>query len=123
MARVLLADDDVDFQTVLRISLAGAGYEVETVPDGKQAIQAHQQRPADILITDLFMPEQDGLETVVFFRKHNPDMPIIAISGSKKGHTTDHLYVARHAGANVILRKPFEIGKLLEQVQKLTSGK
>lgn len=120
MTRILVADDDKDLRTILQICLEGAGYEVETVPDGAQAIRAHGERPADVLITDLFMPEQDGLETVEYFRARNPCMPILAMSGSKHGQRTNHLSVARYAGANAVLRKPFEVGELLEQLQKMT---
>src|SRR5688572_31754794 len=115
MTRILVADDDNDVRTALRVALEGEGYEVETVPDGERAMQAHEKRPADVLITDLFMPERDGFETVKYFRAHNPGMRIVVISGWKSSQKTDHLAVARHAGADVILRKPFTPGELLDK--------
>ena len=117
MTRILVADDDKDMRTVLCVALEVEGYEVETVADGESAMRAHEERPADVLITDLFMPERDGFETVRYFRALKPGMPIVAISGWKHGQKSDHLAVALLAGADVILRKPFELGELLEQLQ------
>ena len=117
LTRILVADDDNDVRTALRVALEGEGYEVETVPDGERAMQVHEKRPADVLITDLFMPEQDGFETVKYFRARNPGMQIVVISGWQRGQKTDYLAVARHAGADVVLRKPFSLGELLEQLR------
>ena len=118
MTRILVADDDKGLRTVLRVALEVEGYEVEAVPDGESAMRAHEERPADVLITDLFMPERDGFETVKYFRALKPDMRIVAISGWRHGQKTDHLAVAQHAGADVVLRKPFGVGELLEQLQR-----
>jgi DNA-binding response OmpR family regulator len=121
VTRVLVADDDREIRAVLKLSLEEAGYEVEAVADGKHAVRAHQERPADLLITDLFMPETDGLETVGYFRARHPRMPIIAISGWKAGQKADHLRVAQVAGADAVLRKPFTMDELLDRLQDLVS--
>lgn len=121
MARVLIADDDEDLRAMLKLVLENAGYEVHAVSDGEQAIRAHGQHPADLLITDLFMPVRDGLETVDYFRSRYPGMRIIAISGGGyTGQKTDYLAVAQHAGADAVFRKPFDVGQLLERVRSLT---
>lgn len=117
MTRILVADDDQDVRAALRDALEVEGYEVEAVPNGERAMQAHEKRPADVLITDLFMPERDGLETVKYFRTRNPGMWIVAISGWKRAQRTDHLAVALDAGADVILRKPFTPGELLDKLR------
>ena len=121
MTRILIAEDDHDLRATLRAALESEGYEVEAVPDGEKAIHAHEARPADLLITDLFMPDRDGLETVEYFRAHNPEMPIVAISGWTSLQQTDHLGVAEIAGANAVFRKPFRMGELIEQLKSLTS--
>jgi DNA-binding response OmpR family regulator len=121
--RILIAEDDHDLRTTLRVALESEGYEVEAVPDGQKAIHAQEARPADLLITDLFMPDRDGLETVEYFRAHNPGMPIVAISGWNSQQHADHLSVAEVAGANAVFRKPFRMGELLEQLRSLTSQK
>lgn len=123
VTRLLVADDDRQIRAILKLSLEAAGYEVETVADGAGAVRAHEERPADLLITDLFMPERDGLETVEYFRARHPSMPIIAISGWKPGQRADYLEVARVAGADAVLRKPFTIDELLAQVQDVASAR
>jgi CheY-like chemotaxis protein len=123
MTRILVADDDNDVRTALRVALEGEGYEVETVPDGERAMQVHEKRPADVLITDLFMPERDGFETMKYFRARKPGMQIVVISGWQRGQKTDHLAVARHAGADAVLRKPFRLGELLEQLRSWSPRK
>lgn len=122
MPRILIADDDEDLCEMVRLVLEKAGYEVDLAADGEQAIQAYKRRPADVLITDLFMPVRDGLETVQFFRSRYPALRIIAISGGGySGQKTDHLAVARVAGADVVFRKPFDVARLVEAVRKLAA--
>lgn len=117
MTRILVADDDQDVRAALRVALEIEGYEVEAVPNGERAMQAHEKRPADVLITDLFMPERDGFETLKYFRTRNPGMRIVVISGWKRWQKTDHLAVARRAGADAILRKPFTPAELLDKLR------
>ncbi len=122
VSRILIADDDVDLCEMLRLVLEKAGYEVDVAADGEQAIRAYEQHPADVLITDLFMPGRDGLETVQFFRARHPALRIIAISGGGySGQTTDHLSVARTAGADLSFRKPFDVARLLEGIRQLAA--
>jgi CheY-like chemotaxis protein len=117
MTRILVADDDQDVRTALRVALEVEGYEVEAVPNGERAMQAHEKRPADVLITDLFMPERDGFETLKYFRARNPGMLIVVMSGWQRAQRVDHLAVALHAGADAILRKPFTPGELLDKLR------
>ena len=117
MMRSLVADDDQDVRVALRMALELEGYEVEAVPNGERAMQAHEKRPADVLITDLFMPERDGFETLQYFRARNPDIWIVVISGWQRAQRADYLAVALHAGADVILRKPFALGELLGKLR------
>ena len=117
MTRILVADDDQDVRVALRVALEVEGYEVEAVPNGARAMQAHERRPADVLITDLFMPECDGFETVKHFRARSPGMLIVVISGWQRAQRADHLAVALHAGADAILRKPFTPGELLDKLR------
>jgi CheY-like chemotaxis protein len=120
MPRLLIADDDEDLRETLTLVFQGAGYDVEAVADGEQAALAQERRPADLLVTDLFMPLRDGLETIAFFRSRYPRLPIIAISGGGyTGQTTDHLSVARAAGADASFRKPFDMRALLDAARRL----
>ena len=120
--RILVADDDEDLRTTLKIVLERAGYEVDTVCDGEQAARVQERHPADVLITDLFMPQRDGLETVEYFRRRYPRVRVIAISGGGyTGQKANHLAVAQHAGADAAFRKPFDVQALLDRIRSLTA--
>ena len=80
-------------------------------------MQAHEQRLADVLITDLYMLELDGFETMKYFRARNPRMLLVPMSGWERGQIADHPAVALHAGAHAILRKPFTPRELLDKLR------
>jgi CheY-like chemotaxis protein len=113
--RVLVVDDNADMRLAAKLLLEGEGYVVELAKNGGEALRVQHERPAQILITDLFMPDVDGLETVQRFRAEYPDMPIIVISGggSKLAAKADYLAVARELGVHT-LRKPFPPQALLD---------
>jgi CheY-like chemotaxis protein len=79
-ARVLIADDNEDTCLSLSLLLERAGYQVATAANGKQALDVQRERPSDVLVTDLFMPEMDGLEAIARFRKEFPAVKIVAMS-------------------------------------------
>src|SRR5260221_10061633 len=111
--RVLVVDDNADMRLSMRLILEQAGYKVELAANGKEALEVQKVHPAQLLITDLFMPEADGFETIERFRKQYPEMRIVAISGGgKPAMRTDHLPVAREIGAHATLHKPFPVEKL-----------
>jgi len=116
--RVLVVDDNADTRLTLQLLLEAEGYRVETAANGRQALAVQRERPSQILITDLFMPEADGLEILQRWRVEYPEMPVIVISGggSRQGMKTDHLTVARELGART-LRKPFSGEELLEALR------
>lgn len=118
--RILVVDDDGEMRDAVARILRGAGYEVELADDGDAAIEAQRARPADVLITDVFMPARDGLETIQYFRSEYPDIGIIAMTGgSPTGRIDEYLGVAKVAGANATLRKPFAAHALLESLRAL----
>ena len=118
--RILVVDDDAEMRESVAGILDAAGYEVETARDGEQAIATQRARPAALLITDVFMPTRDGLETIQQFRAEYPRLPIIAMTGgSPTGLTEEYLNVAKIAGADVTLRKPFPVQALLDSVSAL----
>jgi CheY-like chemotaxis protein len=118
--RILVVDDDGEMRDALARILRGAGYEVELADDGDAAIEAQRARPAEVLITDVFMPARDGLETIQYFRSAYPDVGIIAMTGgSPTGRIDEYLAVAKVAGADATLRKPFAAQTLLESVSAL----
>ena len=119
MARILIVEDDTQMREMLKQMLTREGYEVADAPDGKVALKLFREKPADIVITDLIMPEKEGIETIRELRRDFPELKIIAIPGG--GHTLpeDYLMLAKGLGANHALSKPLERKELLEAVQSL----
>jgi CheY-like chemotaxis protein len=118
--RLLVADDSADMRESLKIVLERAGYEVALAPDGLRALEMQRARPADVLITDIFMPERDGLETITAFRQEFPRTRIIAMSGGGvRVGGSFYLDTAGAAGADATLRKPFDPKSLLGVLQSL----
>jgi CheY-like chemotaxis protein len=113
--RVLVVDDNADARLTLQMLLEAEGYRVETAANGREALRVQREHPSQILITDLYMPEADGLETMQRFHNDYPGMPVIVMSGGGVDARlqTDHLTVARELGART-LRKPFTGEELLE---------
>lgn len=96
--------------------LSDAGYEVLLAPDGKAAVSLGARRFVDLLITDLVMPEKEGIETIRFFKKMAPQTKIIAISGAID---PTFLQVAEKMGAQQVLYKPIRTAELLDAVRKV----
>jgi DNA-binding response OmpR family regulator len=118
--RILIAEDNEDLRAFIKLALEQAGYEVELAGDGRRALALQRGRGADVLITDLFMPERDGFETIDCFRREFPSVKIIAMSGGgdlSKKH--DYLSTAGLLGVDAVLRKPFELDELLKTVESL----
>jgi CheY-like chemotaxis protein len=118
--RLLLADDDADMRQSMRLLLERAGHEVELAADGADALDRQRERACDVLITDIFMGEADGLEAIENFRHEFPAVRIIAMSGGSRRFPGDsYLATASLAGADAVLLKPFGIGQLLETLRNL----
>jgi len=122
VTRVLVVDDNADMRLTMKLLLEHEGYEVELGANGREALEVQRARPSQVLITDLFMPDADGFETIERFRKEFPQIRIIAMSGggSSSSMRTDHLPVASEIGAHATLRKPFRIEKLLEALRSIS---
>jgi DNA-binding NtrC family response regulator len=114
MARILVIDDDGDMRTLLEQTLGAAGHEVMSARDGRDGMRLYRAAPAQLVITDLFMPNQEGLETIIQLRRDFPGLPIIAMSGRTGASTM--LSIARRLGAFAILEKPFETDQLMQAV-------
>jgi DNA-binding NtrC family response regulator len=115
MHRILIIDDDIEFRQTLRKMLEKADFEVIEAIDGSEALEAYCATKADLVITDIAMPEKDGLQAISELRQHDPLMRIVAISGIPK-HSQSCLEVAKQLGACAILEKPFSYANLLEVV-------
>lgn len=113
---ILIADDDDAVRQVMRIALQQAGYDVCEATNGAEAIRAVHAAPFDLIITDVLMPERDGLEMIMHVRRRNPNIKVLAISGADNA-----LFLANAAGlgATQVLRKPFRVAALLALVADL----
>ena len=116
MASILVIDDDPDTREVLQGTLESAGHTVALASDGKQGVQAYRASRTDLVITDLYMPGQEGLETIKQLRMEFPDVRIVAMSGKPTGGTM--LSVAKSLGAEAVLSKPFLPEELLAAVEQ-----
>jgi len=123
MARVLVIDDEEQVRTLIREVLEGAGHEVMEAGNGREAMKLYEANPTNVVITDLVMPEQDGLETIRELRRRFPAVKIIAVSGAQQKLNLDLLYVAEKLGALRTMEKPFDIRKLVALVEELLKDK
>jgi CheY-like chemotaxis protein len=115
---ILVIDDHEGICSFMRFVLEAEGYAVRTAADGAQGLKAHRALPADVVITDIFMPNQDGVETIAELRREFPAVRIIAMSGGGKvARHQDYLEAVHHIGVDRSLRKPFEASQLLEVVR------
>jgi DNA-binding response OmpR family regulator len=117
--RVLILDDNEDFARMLAMVLEAEGFAVITAANGAQALELMQRGAADVLLTDLFMPEKDGLEIICELRARHPQTRVLAMSGWDSRTGVDYLKVAREIGAAHTLRKPFDVADLLEVLREL----
>ncbi len=122
MAQILLIDDDDLLRGVLAKALVHAGHVVIQAGDGQQGVELARATTVDLVITDLIMPVQEGVETIVKLRRERPDLPIIAISGGVT-HSKLYLDIAAKIGARRILAKPFTPQELLAAIDEVFGGK
>lgn len=106
MARVLLIEDDYFLRAVLKGTLEEQGHAVVDVENAVHATQLHEENPFDVVLTDLIMPERDGLELITEFRRRFPAIRIIAMSAGGQISAPDYLEIARKMGAFSTLLKP-----------------
>lgn len=116
MARILVVDDEDSLRRLLKAVLERAGHEVTTASDGVEAVRLVDAGPFDLVVTDLIMPEMEGIATIQQLRRLAPDMKIIAMSGGGRGSAGDYLDMAKQLGASMTLMKPFTPEGLVEAV-------
>ena len=117
--RILIIDDDILLCQVLSMTLKKQGYHVESAYDGSVGVVKYQEHPADLVITDIFMPEKEGLATITELKQMDPNVSIIAMSGGGMSNETKYLQVARVMGAKKTFVKPFQMEKLLDTIEDI----
>jgi CheY-like chemotaxis protein len=121
--RILIVDDNSDICAFMQAALEAAGYEVRTAPEGAQGLSLLERRAADLIITDIFMPGQEGFQTITRCRAEFPQMKIMVMSaGSVPGMKHDFLAAAALLGVAATLRKPFTADQLLDAVRGVLKG-
>jgi DNA-binding NtrC family response regulator len=118
MSRILIIDDEDYIRAMVQQMLDRAGYATAVASDGREALVLQRAQPADAILTDLMMPGQEGLETIMEIRRLYPATKIIAMSGGGHGGVLDFLPIATQLGAARTLAKPFSREQLLAAVRE-----
>jgi DNA-binding response OmpR family regulator len=119
VARILVIDDEDQSRQMLQQALERAGYEVTTARDGSEGLRRFREAPTDLVITDILMPEKEGLETIMDLRREFPAVKIIAVSGGGRTGSLNFLDIAKRLGARRTLQKPFGLREMLAVVHEL----
>jgi DNA-binding response OmpR family regulator len=120
MSRILLVEDDAAYRVALKRVLLQKGFDVETASDGRAALKKFRAAQFDLIILDLWMPEKDGLETLIEIRRASPTAKVIAMSGANSIGFTKPLDTALRLGAVAVLEKPFKSQDLIDTITKVT---
>jgi DNA-binding response OmpR family regulator len=121
MQLILVIDDDHAVRLTTQMILEDAGYEVICAVDGEQGLRVFERTSPHVVITDIIMPNKEGLETIMQIRSHGSKTPILAVSGGGRIGNADFLQMAGQLGANEILAKPFKPQELVAAVRRLLS--
>lgn len=117
--RILVADDDAAVRDATAQILQDAGYDVATAGDGQDLLREYRERPANLVLCDLFMPGKDGIQVIAELLKDFPGAKIIAMSGGGYSGVLNVLHMARHLGAKEVIAKPFRGSALLTLIRQV----
>ncbi len=119
MPGILIVEDDNDLREMLKVSLTRRRYVVLEAENGKDAINHFKPSVTDLVITDLIMPEEDGLKVIMRLRELKPSLKIVAISGGGKAGPSSYLNLAKALGADVVYSKPFSVNDMIKKIEEL----
>jgi len=122
MAGVLIVEDDKDLREMITISLTRRKFTVIEAGNGKEAIVHFKPSITDLVVTDLIMPEEDGLKVIMKLKEIKPSLKVIAISGGGKVGPGSYLNLAKALGADAIFSKPFSINDLIAKIEDLVGS-
>jgi DNA-binding NtrC family response regulator len=118
MARILIIDDEPQIRSMLRLMLERVGYEVMEAADGMEGIRQYRDNPADVIMTDLIMPNKDGIGMIIELKKEFPQIKIIAMSGGGVNRPEGYLDGAKKLGASRTLTKPIDRDEMMSAVKE-----
>jgi DNA-binding response OmpR family regulator len=121
MTAVLVIEDDSDLREMLETLLRRAGYRVSAAENGRDGMRVVRDESIDIVVTDILMPVQEGIETIAELKRRYPKVRVIAMSGGGIVQPEDYLQTAELFGAEMTISKPFEPGDLLQALRFLAS--
>jgi DNA-binding response OmpR family regulator len=116
VANILLVDDEEQLRSMLRLVLEEAGHAVQEASDGQKAVESFKNQQPDVVVTDLVMPNKEGIETIMELRRLRRDVKVIAMSGGGRNNANDYLTLAKRFGACITLTKPFGNQEILDAV-------
>ena len=119
MARILLIDDDDSVREMLSATLTAYGHTVIQAGDGHEGLKLFEHANPDLVITDIVMPEKEGIEVLSVLRTLRPSVKVIVMSGGGRNRPADYLYIAKALGASSVLTKPFSSQVLITAVEEL----
>jgi CheY-like chemotaxis protein len=119
MARILIVDDEPDILVILERMLRKMGHDIVLANNGKEAVRRLDEAAVDLVITDLIMPESEGIETIAAIRRKWPGVKIIAMSGGGRQSPMPYLAVAANLGADATLAKPFDRAELADALRRV----
>lgn len=122
MAHILLIDDDDMLRGVLAKALSHHGHTVIQASDGRQGVELARAAILDVVVTDIIMPVQEGVETILTLKRERPHLPIIAISGGAS-HSKLYLEIAQKIGARHIVPKPFTPQELMSVINEVLAAR
>jgi DNA-binding NtrC family response regulator len=122
MAKILVIEDDNSFRNVLVQMLNKAGYDVRQAGDGNQALEVCAQFEPDLVLTDIIMPDKEGLETIQELLEISPQLKIVAMSGGGRYGPDSYLPLAEKLGAKASLQKPFMREELINTINSVLTG-
>lgn len=119
MAQILIIEDESNIRQLVKEIVESIGHEATIAANGQEGIEAYRKDPVDLVITDIVMPEKDGVETIRELKHHHPNVKVIAITGYRGQY--NRLPAAEYVGAQKTLVKPFAKSDLVDAVKQLLS--
>jgi DNA-binding NtrC family response regulator len=119
MKKILIIDDEPHILLMLKKMLERVGYEIDLAANGNEGLELFKKLPSDLVITDIIMPEKEGLETIRAMKRMSPELKIIAMSGGGKVSADNYLEIAKIFGASKVIEKPFTQQDMVSAVEEL----